>query len=116
MEKERILDFIETLNGKRSDDTGSKVLEAVFTQGNCGNFAKALKKIFPEGKIYLTKGNDHVMFGYDGYLYDVLGRWSRLVTVNSNGDIIDDEMVEIDGPELDRYCDNFSVEKWGPKF
>jgi hypothetical protein len=116
MERDIVLDFIETLNGKRDADSGSKILEAVFTLGNCGNFARALKTIFPEGKIYLAKGNDHVMFGHGCHFYDVLGRWKRLVTVDSQGEIVDDEMIEISDQELDEYCDNFSLKEWGPKF
>lgn len=44
-----------------------------FLQGNCGILALVLKKIFPEGDIYIDNYQEHLVFGLTNYYYDARG-------------------------------------------
>jgi hypothetical protein len=117
VENDKILEFIETLKGRAGDDSGAKALEAIFTQGNCGRFALALKTLFPEGEICIAEENDHIMFGYDGRYYDIMGRFDNLWTFDRDKGMVPDRMrmIELTDEELRGYCDNFSIKAWGPR-
>lgn len=45
----------------------------VLTRGGCFQFAKYLKRHFPEGEIYLTKNKSHAVFKYEDSYYDIRG-------------------------------------------
>ena len=52
---------------------GSISLEDELSRGYCLHYAAFLKKIFPEGQIYLAKNFYHYIFQYDENFYDYRG-------------------------------------------
>lgn len=86
MNEQKILSFIDLVR--------SSVPNAVevFTQGNCGSFARMLLYAFPEGKIYEYL-KDHFVFEHGGLLYDITGEvtgkypMENLIDINDYADI-----------------------------
>lgn len=73
----KILEFINRLTGRKYPSRRiyhpARYIEDIFSQGNCGNFALALKSLFPSGKLFLTSDNCHVIFKYKNRFYDIRG-------------------------------------------
>ncbi|QIK57007.1 hypothetical protein G7059_03655 [Erysipelothrix sp. HDW6A] len=49
-------------------------IQVVLLRGGCYQFAKYLKRHFPEGDIYLTQNMTHAVFKYDDSYYDIQGQ------------------------------------------
>ena len=69
------------------DETGD-VFDIVFQNGYCYYFATLLKKFFPNGKLYLSHDQIHIVLNIDGVLYDNLG---FLYNINDSFHPLDDE-------------------------
>tara|TARA_R110002020_G_scaffold169689_1_gene359020 strand:+ start:681 stop:980 length:300 start_codon:yes stop_codon:yes gene_type:complete len=86
MENQAILEYIKVVNAAVPN------AKKVFTEGNCGNFARMLLFAFPQGniKFYLR---DHFVFEYYSLLYDITGEVTNkypqenLVDIKDIGDI-----------------------------
>ena len=68
--KVQILDFIEKFKFIHN-----KVLEYVFTSGNCYYFAVIMKERFKRGEIYYLPIENHFVWKYDGVYYDIQGEY-----------------------------------------
>lgn len=66
--------------------------EKVFTQGNCGSFARMLLFTFPDGRILYDQPN-HFLFEFDKIIYDITGNvngkydYKKLIPLEKIGDI-----------------------------
>lgn len=86
MNEQKILSYIELVR--------SSVPNAVevFTQGNCGSFARMLLYAFPEGEI-LKYLDDHFVFHSGRHIYDITGNvddkydYNKLAKLESIGNI-----------------------------
>jgi hypothetical protein len=101
--------FIELLKGK-GDDSPREFIKEIFTNGNCYNFAFALKALIPEGKVLTSSKISHAWFMYDGRHYDISGVCSYLADLHNDGltyELFEETLTE---GELD----NYSMELRGP--
>lgn len=80
---QRVLHFIGLIRGQEitqdlldhglvPDDSSAPIITEVFTRGNCGNFAEALRVAFG-GEVMKVEGACHVVCKIDDRLYDVTG-------------------------------------------
>ena len=73
--EDTIIDYIDLVR-----DSVPEAIK-IFTEGNCGSFARMLNKTFPGGKI--LHNIDHAVYEYHGNYYDITGRIKRK-TVKKN--------------------------------
>lgn len=66
MKRHLIFEYIKLINESVPN------AKEIFTQGNCGSFARMLLFAFPDGIIYDYMG-EHFVFGFGGSLYDITG-------------------------------------------
>lgn len=86
MKEQEILSFIELVR-----NSVPNAIE-VFTEGNCGSFARMLLYAFPEGKILYIYPR-HFVFECGHSIYDITGEvngqydYKKLIPLNEIGDI-----------------------------
>ena len=86
MREQEILSFIKLVR-----DAVPNAVE-VFTEGNCGSFARMLLYVFPEGKLLYYKPR-HFVFEMGHSIYDITGvvngkyEYSKLIPIEEIGDI-----------------------------
>ena len=72
---DKVMAFINLMGA--SDPTAevatAALLKVVYTEGNCLNFAKALKMLFPSAELVSAEDGLHVVCLIDGRYYDVTG-------------------------------------------
>lgn len=84
-------------------DTASHITTEIYTQGNCGNFAKALSIAF-NGEVVLVNERCHVVMRLNNQLYDITGNVTHKYTVDKV--MGDDQLID--------YIDNYSFDLRGP--
>lgn len=105
---DKIINVITLLRGttlceEYPNDTAENITTEIYTQGNCGNFAKALSLMF-DGSCCLVNDLSHVVSSINNRLYDITGDVTDTYTVKCI--ISDDELID--------YIDNYSFEERGP--
>ena len=107
----KVLAFIELIKGSPAptghyfteDDTSRGIITEIYTQGNCGNFAKALALAF-DGDVLVVEGFIHAICRINGRLYDISG------DVTDKFPNVREPMVG----ELDDLTNNYSFSDRGP--
>ena len=112
MSHERIEQFIALLRGTQAtfhgcdvNDTSFHIMIEIFSKGNCGNFASALQVAFG-GELALVDSGAHVVFRYEGRLYDIHGDVTDKYPHYYPTDV--DHLIRTD------YIDNYSFAERGP--
>lgn len=106
----RIEQFIALIRGPIHDDefikldTSHYIMTEVFTSGNCGNFAMALRLAFG-GELMAAVADHHIVCRIEGRLYDITG---DVTAKYPNAIPIEDDNVIV------RYTDNYSFDMRGP--
>jgi len=77
-----VLEFItllrsDTLIHNDEDISACSIITEIFTNGNCGNLALLLTKVFG-GKIYSIKDRYHIIAKIDNEYYDITGRLKNI--------------------------------------
>lgn len=108
----RVLKFIELIRGAPAafegcdpDDTSANIVNEIFTQGNCGNFALALQTAFG-GQLLMDRTCPHIACEIDGRIYDIRGDVTHLH--NCMTPTTEEEVRNRD------FVDNYSFAERGP--
>lgn len=106
-----ILYFIRLIRGQEipqdlldqglvEDDSSAPIIQEVFTKGNCGNFAEALRVAFG-GEVMEVEGARHVVCKIGDRLYDITGD-------------VTTQYPHYQPAAASEYMDNYSFAERGP--
>jgi len=73
-----VLEFISLLRSdtvihEGEDISSCEIITEIFTNGNCGNLALLLTKVF-SGTLHSIKDKDHIIAKINGEYYDITGK------------------------------------------
>lgn len=106
--KTRILQLCHMLRTAQAPGVPDMIMSEVFTTGNCGNLALALKLVFPEVK--LMQSNHHCCVELNGEYFDINGVYVPAV------DCYAEELAETteEAIRAHDFVDNYSYAERGP--
>ncbi len=92
------------------EDRPYEIIGEIFTNGNCYNFAFAVKALDNEIRVFTSNEINHAWFEYRGCHYDINGKSEHLKVLFEDG--LATEIFDVDLSEGD--MDNYSIALRGP--